>query len=158
MISALVFVPPKKTLEEFDNLLFYFEHLQNINEKFFIFAEWFKSNYISNSVGKDHSTVFWRTYNWALTNLPFTNNSLEAYNRHLNNVSETTHPSLYSLLSELKKETELSFIEIEIATFNRNPSNTDQIKKYECVNEYGSLVNVNHLKKVAYSVKFCFDV
>ena len=117
LISALAFVPPEKTLEEFDNLLFYFEHLQNINEKIFIFAEWFKSNYISNGVGKNHSTVFWSTYDLALANLPFTNNSLEAYNRHLNNFSETTHPSLYSLLSELKKETELSFIEIEIATF-----------------------------------------
>jgi hypothetical protein len=36
LILALAFVSPEKTLEEFDNLLFYFEYLQKINEIFLL--------------------------------------------------------------------------------------------------------------------------
>ena len=70
---------------------------------------------------KNHISSFWGLFDRIKANVPLINNSLEAYNRYLNKVAETNHPSLNLLIFELKKESEPSSIEIlSTRFFSRN--------------------------------------
>ena len=92
-----------------------------------------------------------------MNNIPITNNSLEAYNRHLNNVSETQHPSIYSLVSELKKETEFSTFEIQIIKNRIENKSIKAINLCLILEEYGTIIGINYLRKVVCHNKFGLD-
>ena len=91
--------------------------------------------------------------------MPFTTNSLEAYNRHLNRVSSTNHPSIYSLVLELRKETEINIVKILTFELHGNENNQERTENTRKIltEEYGIVISINYLQKVAAKLKFGLD-
>ena len=144
LIVSLAFVPLCKITEEIESLKFYFSSKIKLVDESQILLNWFDINFNKNKKYMNHNSVFWSVRSRLIKNIPLTTNSLEAYNRHLNSVANTQHPSIYSLISELKKEMEL--VNIEIIKINNTisfPQTKIQNKNIDIVLEYGTIIGIN---------------
>lgn len=157
LILSLAAVPVSDIKIEVSNLKFYFENKRNLKGEIKIVFDWFVLNFVNNEKLANHYVEFWSIYDRIVSDISLTTNSLEAYNRHLNSVAETRQPSLYSLGSELKKETELNQVEIIKLQNNLNASISKKSTNSPA-SDYGKVFGVNFLRRFAYSHKFCFDI
>ncbi len=54
LIAGLAFVPSNMIQDEYENLKFYFDHLSTVNPNIINIMNWFKNNFIVNTVGLNH--------------------------------------------------------------------------------------------------------
>ena len=158
LILALAFIPVYE-LEVYVSRLKDYYLRESAPEFIFPLLEWFYCNFISNA-SKNHRPIFWSVYDRVMNKKPRTTNSLEGYHRHLNNICETKHPSISSLVKELRNEQFLTsqFILTSHVKFYTKPENVEIDEIEEIVRHFNDYYDIEFLKAIVMNFNFPLDI
>ncbi|KAG0442365.1 hypothetical protein DMUE_0324 [Dictyocoela muelleri] len=98
-LLLLAFVPPDKIQEEFQKILM----LKQNNHCYNLITNFFKNNFLYSKI-KNKTIEFWSVYERLIAGIPTTNNSCEAYHRHLNSMTSRKNSILPKVIELLKVE------------------------------------------------------
>ena len=118
MLAALAFVPPSKVPEGYDNLMAskFFEENEVLLRPF---LNYFESTWVRsfNRKHEPRSPIFdpelWSCYESVLNGMGKTNNTCEGFNRAVNSMLASAHPTIFKLLDCLKMQQEITRSKIE---------------------------------------------
>ena len=128
-------------------------------------ASYIEINYIGQQRGRNKKRMqpkfpidFWNTYERVLADEPRTTNAVEGFHNAMNKNVTATHPSIWKLISALKKEDNLAFFKL---TQHRAGAMEPQKVVYRKLNQriknlvtnYSKENRYNYLRSIAHNLK-----
>lgn len=159
MLKSLAFVPAEEVSSYYEELCSSFRdaHVKKI-------GKWFEQNYISGkklkstkSSNPQYFPEFWSVADAMSTNLPRTQNNVEAWHRRLKAVVGKRHVGVYRIISDLSKEyivvkTRISQLRAGYVArkHKKRIAKNKQIKTI--ILKRNSMTKINFLKNIAYNI------
>lgn len=157
LILALAFAPEKNIVLLSDLLYNYFER-ENVDKNIFIMFNWFKEHFVGTLNFTNHHPKFWSVYERMLVGICRTTNSIEGYNRHLNNICNLNNPTVISLGLELVKEHDLNNKKLNDSFYDYWTKNKNDVLKcnelYNIIVNFEGYYDVEFLKAIVRNFNF----
>ena len=165
MLAALAFVPPEAVGASYDALLesAFFDENEGILRPF---LHYFESTWIGSVDRRQRrrpalfDAALWNCRQTVLEELGKTNNACEGFNRAINSMLGSAHPTTYKLIDSLKKQHELTKSKIEeVVRGDAVPSGREMYKKSaarlkKVVETYDEIPLLDYLRGVAHNIEY----